>query len=137
MKKKKKKQITIYLLSILTLLLIIITIISYPCITNDKYSQKLIKNIYNNTNIKNIEYINKSNNYYIIKDKQNIIVLDLNYDIVKKQSKEEITPSNLNIVYRRGNIYYEEKIKEKNSLIYKYYNVNDNTYAFEIKVGEK
>ena len=52
MRSKKKKQITIYLLGVLTILIIIFSIIAIPCINNDKYEQKTLKSIYDNTNIK-------------------------------------------------------------------------------------
>ena len=135
MRSKKKKQITIYLLGVLTILIIIFSIIAIPCINNDKYEQKILKSIYDNTNIKNINYVNKSNNYYIIKNDTKAIVLDLNYDIIKELPLINLYQSNKPLSYRKGNSYYEEKERTKNSLIYKYYNAENYEYAFEITVG--
>ncbi len=135
MRSKKKKQITIYLLGVLTILIIIFSIIAIPCINNDKYEQKILKSIYDNTNIKNINYVNKSNNYYIIKNDTKAIVLDLNYDIIKELPLINLYQSNKPLSYRKGNLYYEEKARTKNSLIYKYYNAENYEYAFEITVG--
>lgn len=135
MRSKKKKQITIYLLGVLTILIMIFSIIAIPCINNDKYEQKILKSIYDNTNIKNINYVNKSNNYYIIKNDTKAIVLDLNYDIIKELPLINLYQSNKPLSYRKGNLYYEEKERTKNSLIYKYYNAENYEYAFEITVG--
>lgn len=135
MRSKKKKQITIYLLGVLTILIIIFSIIAIPCINNDKYEQKILKSIYDNTNIKNINYVNKSNNYYIIKNDTKAIVLDLNYDIIKELPLINLYQSNKPLSYRKGNLYYEEKERTQNSLIYKYYNAENYEYAFEITVG--
>ena len=81
MRSKKKKQITIYLLGVLTILIIIFSIIAIPCINNDKYEQKILKSIYDNTNIKNINYVNKSKSidfyfilvYHIFRFKEGIL----------------------------------------------------------------
>ena len=70
-----------YLICILILIIIIpLFLIIYPINKNNKYQKDLIKDIYNNTNIKEIKYLNKDNNYYIIKTKDKVIVLDLNYE---------------------------------------------------------
>ncbi len=132
---KKKRNITIYLSTIISILIIILLVVTIPSIKNNNYNKKILNNIYKNTDIKNIKYLNKNNNYYIIQDDKNVIVLDLNYDIVSTLELNALYKSNLNLVYRRGNLYYEEVIKEKNSLIYKYYDVHNNEHIFDIKVG--
>ena len=96
---------------------------------NEDYNKKLFDDVYNNSNIKNINYVNKSNNYYIVKNDKEIVVMDLNYDKINSVNVSDIYDSDLDIVYRRGNIYYEDK------LIYKYYNINNGEFVFDITVG--
>lgn len=102
---------------------------------NEDYNKKLFDDVYNNSNIKNINYVNKSNNYYIVKNDKEIVVMDLNYDKINSVNVSDIYDSDLNIVYRRGNIYYEEKVNDKDKLIYKYYNINNGEFVFDITVG--
>ena len=61
--------------------------------------------------------------------------MDLNYDKINSVNVSDIYDSDLDIVYRRGNIYYEEKINDKDKLIYKYYNINNGEFVFDITVG--
>ena len=101
-----------YLICILILIIIIpLFLIIYPITKNNKYQKDLIKDIYNNTNIKEIKYLNKDNNYYIIKTKDKVIVLDLNYEEVYNIDLSLLQSSNLELVYRRNNLYYEKKIR--------------------------
>ena len=82
------KKILIIILIIISILPI--GIIIYPVIENNKYQNKLLDNIYENTSIKNIEYLNKDNNYYIIKNKDKVIVLDLNYEEIYSINTNEL-----------------------------------------------
>lgn len=130
-----KKKYIIILLTILLISVLIIYI--YPTERNDKYKQKLIKDIYQNTTIKDIKYLNKDNNYYIIIAEDKVVVLDLNYEEVYSIDKDKIKDSTKDITYRRGNIYYEEKIKEKEKLTYNFYNVETEELEYQISLGGK
>lgn len=128
-----KKQIVIAILIII--IIISLSIIIHPVKKNNNYKKKLLNNIYSNTEIKDITYINKDNNYYIIKTKDKVVVLDLNYDEKMSLDTNKLQDSNLELVYRRNNIYYEEKIKEEKKLIYNFYDVTTNELVFTTKVG--
>lgn len=130
------KRKILYLVGIILFILILVFIsIIYPVMRNGDYNKKLFDDVYSNSNIKNINYVNKSNNYYIVKNDEEIVVMDLNYDKINSVNVSDIYDSNLDIVYRRGNIYYEEKINDKDKLIYKYYNINNGEFVFDITVG--
>lgn len=120
---------------IIIIIIIAITIYIYPSIQNDKYNQKLINNIYQNTNIKDIKYLNKDNNYYIIKTNNQIKVLDLNYKEVYTLDKNLIINQNLPLVYRRNKLYYEERIQEKNKLTYNFYDIDTKEITYKITLG--
>ncbi|MGN1311664.1 MAG: hypothetical protein ACI4U4_01465 [Bacilli bacterium] len=130
------KRKILYLVGIILFILILVFIsIIYPVMRNEDYNKKLFDDVYSNSNIKNINYVNKSNNYYIVKNDKEIVVMDLNYDKINSVDVSDIYDSDLDIVYRRGNIYYEEKINDKDKLIYKYYNINNGKFVFDITVG--
>lgn len=128
-----KKKILIPILIIM--ILIPSSVIMYPIIKNENYEKKLLDTIYNNTDIKDIIYLNKDNNYYVIKTKAKVIVLDLNYEEKISLNIEELQDNNLPIVYRRNNLYYEEKIKEEEKLIYKFYDVTTNELIYQTSLG--
>lgn len=127
-----------YIIILLTILLIsVLVIYIYPIKKNNIYKQKLIKDIYQNTTIKDIKYLNKDNNYYIIIAEDKVVVLDLNYEEVYSIDKSKIKDNKKPLTYRRGNIYYEEKIKEKEKLTYNFYNVETEELEYQISLGGK
>ena len=128
-----KKKIIILLIILLLLAISIFLIILIPPIKNNNYQKRLLDNIYKNTELKNIDYLNKSNNYYIIKIENRVIVLDLNYEEV--YTKESVKESKLPLVYKRNNLYYEEKIRKKKSIKYNYYSTDDLSCIFSSSVG--
>ena len=128
---KKKIIITVISLIIISTLFIIL----FPVIKNTRYEKRLLDNIYNNTNYTDIVYLNKDNNYYIIKTKNNVIVLDLNYEEIVLIDLNNIIESDLELVYRRNNLYYEEKIRENGKIIYKFYNVETYELEYETSLG--
>lgn len=123
------------LIPIIILIILPLLVIIYPIIKNNNYEKELLNNIYNNTNYKDITYLNKDNNYYIIKTKKNVLVLDLNYEEKYSTNIEDLKENKLDLVYRRNSLYYEEKIREKDKLIYKYYNVLTNELEYETSLG--
>ena len=127
------KKILIIILIIIIILPI--GIIIYPVIKNNKYQDRLLDNIYENTSIKNIEYLNKDNNYYIIKNKDKVIVLDLNYEEIYSINTNELINSNLDLTYIRNNLYYKERKKENNKLVYKYFDVKTNEEVYTTTLG--
>lgn len=127
----KKVLITI----LITIILLIFSIILYPVIKNNNYQKKLLNNIYENTNLKDIKYLNKDNNYYIIKTKDKVLVLDLNYEEIYSISTSEIKMGNLDLSYTRNSLYYKERIRKNNKLTYKYYDIKTNEEVFTSVLG--
>lgn len=128
-----KKRLLI--VALVLLVLIVFLIIIYPIIKNNNYIEGIKNDIYKNTEIEDITYLNKDNNYYILKTNDKVIVLDLNYEMVYNISISEIYESELELVYRRNNLFYEEKISEENKIIYKFYDIITNEFVYEAKVG--
>ncbi len=133
--KRKKKNIICYIIVIIVIIILILSIVIIPVNRNNKYKKGILNDIYSNTVLKNISYYNKSNNYYIVKDDKYVYVFDLNYDKVYSKDISELSASKLDIVYRRSNIYYEDKVRDKDKLTYKYYDVSTLEEVFDIDVG--
>ena len=127
-----KKSVFILLMVFIVLIL---GIYIYPSIKNYNYQKRLISDIYKNTDIKNIEYLNKDNNYYVVKDRDKVIVLDLNYEEVYSIDKSKLKDNDLDLVYRRNNLYYEEKIRDGDNLTYNFYNIDNNELAYQVLLG--
>lgn len=127
-----KKSVFILLMVFIVLIL---GIYIYPSIKNDNYQKRLISDIYKNTGIKDIEYLNKDNNYYVVKDRDKVIVLDLNYEEVYSIDKSKLKDNDLDLVYRRNNLYYEEKIRDGDNLTYNFYNIDNNELAYQVLLG--
>lgn len=127
-----KKSVFILLMVFIVLIL---GIYIYPSIKNDNYQKRLISDIYKNTDIKDIEYLNKDNNYYVVKDRDKVIVLDLNYEEVYSIDESKLKDNDLDLVYRRNNLYYEEKIRDGDNLTYNFYNIDNNELAYQVLLG--
>ena len=120
---------------LMVFIVLILGIYIYPSIKNDNYQKRLISDIYKNTDIKDIEYLNKYNNYYVVKDRDKVIVLDLNYEEVYSIDKSKLKDNDLDLVYRRNNLYYEEKIRDGDNLTYNFYNIDNNELAYQVLLG--
>ncbi|MDY5058506.1 MAG: hypothetical protein SPF04_03485 [Bacilli bacterium] len=120
---------------LMVFIVLILGIYIYPSIKNDNYQKRLISDIYKNTDIKDIEYLNKDNNYYVVKDRDKVIVLDLNYEEVYSIDKSKLKDNDLDLVYRRNNLYYEEKIRDGDNLTYNFYNIDNNELAYQVLLG--
>lgn len=128
-----KKKIII--ISIILTIVIPLSILLYPVIKNNNYEKELLNIIYDNTEYTGITYINKDNNYYILKTKDKVIVLDLNYEEKLSLNIAELSDSTLELVYRRNNLYYKEKIKEEDKIVYNFYDIYTNELSYTSTLG--
>ena len=71
----------------------------------------------------------------IIKNKDKVIVLDLNYEEIYSINTNELIDSNLDLTYIRNNLYYKERKKENNKLVYKYFDVKTNEEVYTTTLG--
>ena len=132
-----------HILKILFLLLIIsitiILILSNINKNNNKYLDNITKNIKENYNIKEkITYSNLYGNYYIFTTKTKVIVLNKEYEEIKKFNIDILSnnKNNYQLIYKNNKLMYEETIKKKNKITYKYYDATNNKLIKEISVKE-
>lgn len=129
-----KKKIILGIIILMTILMGVLLLLIIPPIINKKYIEEVKISIYTNTKVKKIDDVYKDNNYYIVKIKDNVIVFDLNYD--KVYTKEKIIDGRgMPLSFRRGKLYYKEKIRKKDKLIYNFYSTDDLSLSFTSQVG--
>lgn len=101
---------------------------------NNKNLKKIIKD---NTKITNISYINKYNNYYLIKDKKYLYLLKSNFEEIDKIEINKIhtNKKEYEIIYEDEKIMYMNNYKNKKGITFKYYDIYTYELIKEITLG--
>lgn len=122
-----KKVIKIIII-LLVLLLICILSLSYTITENNNYKERIINKVKKHYQIDNIEYINYQDNYYIIKTKEEVIVLNKEFEEILKEKSIVLKENNNNyeLVYKTNKLMYEKTTLNKNKVIYTYYDAKTN-----------
>lgn len=121
------KKLVLVLVSIIILSFILI---SYMVNNNDKYIANLEKMIIDNTDIKLVDYVNEYDEYYIVSDKDNLYLVNMEYEIIFDIEKSKIheNSKNYDIIYKEDKLMYFNNIYDKDRLVYEYYDL----YTYEI-----
>ena len=133
-----------HILKILFLLLIIsitiILILSNINKNNNKYLDNITKNIKENYNIKEkITYSNLYGNYYIFTTKTKVIVLNKEYEEIKKFNIDILSnnKNNYQLIYKNNKLMFEETNIKDDKLIYKYYDATNGEFIKETIMEQK
>ena len=105
-------------------------IIWYVTNNNQKYFDKMEKNIIKNTDVKKIDYFNVYNNYYIISDDDYLYVFDSKYIELLRIDKILIheNSNNYDIIYKDGKVMYLHDYYKDKNVIYDFYDL----YTYEL-----
>ena len=119
---------------------IIIVLFISMCIMvsiDNKYFNSLKKEILDNTNISDIEYVNKYNDHYIVMDSEYIYLFNSSYEEITriKISLVYDNKENYDIVYRNKTIMYVDDYKNKERIIYRYYDIYTYELIDEVVIG--
>ena len=116
-----KKLVFLFMGIILGLFISLLIMISI----NNKYMEKLEKDIYKKTDVKDIKYINEYDDYYIVMDSENIYLFDNKYDEITRIKVNLVyqNKNNYDIVYRNKTIMYMDNYKNKDGIVFKYYDI--------------
>ena len=92
---------------------------------NNKYMEKLEKDIYKKTDVKDIKYINEYDDHYIVMNSENIYLFDNKYDEITRIKVNLVyeNKNNYDIVYRNKTIMYMDNYKNKDGIVFKYYDI--------------
>ena len=129
------KKLVVIFISLILFLFVCICIVTRI----DKNNIKGIeKDVSKNTNINDIEYINKYDDYYIVMDLDNLYLFDNKYQEIFKVEIEKLhkNKNNYDIIYRNKKVMYMDNYKNKDDgVIFKYYDIYTYEKIDEITIG--
>ena len=112
------------IITFISLLVMIFIFAMFTVNKNDKYNDDMVSYIKKNiTSLESINYMNKYDNYYIVKDNLYVMVIDNDMNIVLSEKVSNIYSSYDDIVYRLNKLMYVEKIVKDNKVTYNYYDI--------------
>lgn len=122
-------------ISILLILFILVCVMVH---IDNRYVSSIEDEIIENTDIKNITYVNKYDNNYIVMDDENLYLFDSNYEELYKIKKDLLheNKNNYEIIYKDNTIMYMNNYKNKEGIIFKYYDIYTYLVIEEIVVGD-
>ena len=100
-------------------------VILYVTNSNEKYVYKLKKEIIKNTDVKEIDYFNKYDNYYIVLDKEYLYIFDNKYVELLRIDKILIheNVNKYDIIYNDNKVVYMNDYYKNKKLICEYYDL--------------
>lgn len=118
-------------------LLILFGLILYVDGNDNKYNKKIIKDIINNTEISNIKYVNKYENFYIVMDDKNIYLFSDKYQELLRKDIYLIhkNDNNYEIIYKDNILMYFNNYIKDDAFIYEYYDINTYKLIDRVLVG--
>lgn len=101
------------------------------------YISKIKKDILENTSIKDITYVNKYDNSYIVSDQEYVYLFNSNYEEIYKVKLSMLhkNGNNYDLVYRNNTLMYMDDYKNKDGVVFKYYDIYTYELIDEIVVG--
>ena len=110
-----KKIVKIFIGIIILIFILILGMVR----NNDKNYNKMIKEIENNTLVKEVEYVNKYNNYFIVEDNEYLYLINDKYEIISEIDINLLykNSKNYDIIYKDEQIMYFNDISKNNKLI--------------------
>lgn len=123
-----KKIFKILIVAMIVILLCIFSL-SYTINKNNNYEESIAKEIKANYPItEEIQYTNYYGNYYIFTTEKQIVVLNNEFQEVKKENLDKLAENknNYEIIYKNNKLMYEKTNLEKNKVTYEYYDATNN-----------
>lgn len=104
---------------------------------DNKYISDIEKDVIKNTNIRDIVYVNKYDNNYIVKNNEYLYLFNDKYEEIYKVEIDDVykNKNDYDIVYRNDTVMYMDSYKNKNGVIFKYYDIFTYELIDEIMVG--
>lgn len=106
-------------------------------IFDNNYMEEIINNVNKNTDIRNIEYVNKYDGNYIVVNNEYLYLLSDNYEEITRIDKSLMhkNKNNYDIVYRDKTLMYMHSYKDKEGVIFEYYDIYKYELIKKIVVG--
>ena len=128
-----KRIVKIFVSIIIFLFIMIMFMIG----NDNRYYDKIKKIIEEECKIDNIIYINKYNDYYIVKDKEYLYLINSEYRIISEIDNNLLyeNKENYDIIYDDEVFMYMDDEYIEDGVIYRYYDIYSYELINEIKVG--
>lgn len=128
-----KKIIKIFIGIIILIFILILGMVR----NNKKNYNKMIKEIENNTLVKEVVYVNKYNNYFIVEDNEYLYLINDKYEIISEIDINLLykNSKNYDIIYKDERFMYMKDSYKDGKLYYQYYDIYNYSLIDEIMVG--
>lgn len=116
------RKIVVIIVSILILMFIGMNIMIG---IDNGYISKIEKDIYKNTDVKKVDYVNEYDKHYIVRNNEYIYLFNNNYEEITRIKLNLVyeNKNNYDIVYRDKTIMYMDNYKNEEGIIFKYYDI--------------
>lgn len=113
------------LIVLISLLIIVFIIISFVVKNDNKYIEELEDIIIRNTDIEKMEYVNYYDNYYMVIDDNYLYLFDNEFDLIFSVDENMLFDKyyKYDIVYRDKTLMLMDNYKNKEGIIFKYYDI--------------
>lgn len=103
-------------------------------INND---QKYFTEMKEKIGLKEISYINKYDDKYLVLDKDNLYLFDNKYEEIIQMDRDKLceNKNNYEIIYRNEDFQYLKDYYKNDELVYEYYNIYDCKLIEKIVLG--
>ena len=124
-----KKIIIIFIGLVLIFFLSIVFIV----FNNNRYENNLLEDIKNNYS-KDVLYVNKSLDNYVVRTKDKVVVLDSKYKEVSSLEIDKLYKMDCDLVYHKNAIMYEDVVVKGNKIIYTYYDAKSGKEVDKVEI---
>lgn len=124
-----KKFIIIFISLVLLFFLSIIFIVN-----NNRSYEDSIFDIVSSNYSKDISYVNKYLDNYIVKTKDKVVVLNSDFEEIISMNINDLYEYDFDLVYRKNTIMYEDITVYDDKVIYTYYSVSDGKEIDKVEI---
>lgn len=124
-----KKVIIIFISLVLIFFLSVIFIVY----NNNKYENNILNEVRDKYS-KDVSYVNKYLDNYVVKTKDKVVVLNSKYEEVTSMNISDLYESSYDLVYRKNVIMYEKVDVDGINIIYTYYDVKSGEEIEKVEI---
>ena len=124
-----KRFIIVFISLVLLFFLSIIFIVN-----NNRSYEDSIFDIVSSNYSKDISYVNKYLDNYIVKTKDKVVVLNSDFEEINSMNINDLYEYDFDLVYRKNTIMYEDITVYDDKVIYTYYSVSDGKEIDKVEI---
>ena len=101
---------------------------------NNRSYEDSIFDIVSSNYSKDISYVNKYLDNYIVKTKDKVVVLNSDFEEINSMNINDLYEYDFDLVYRKNTIMYEDITVYDDKVIYTYYSVSDGKEIDKVEI---